>query len=115
MGTYIRVKRSSVPKGVKILSTCMVYKIKKDLASKVLRYKARCVAMLSLIRDDGLIQIYNTRPSLHLRPVQVAYICSKSRNNRKDISINSRRLSNSILQTPKRSKHQNYQICVFDS
>jgi len=43
MQTYIRVKRSRVPKGTKILTTRMVYKFKKDLHGKVQRYKARCV------------------------------------------------------------------------
>jgi len=43
MGTYKRVKRISMPKGVAILSTRMVYKLEKDLTGKILRYKARCV------------------------------------------------------------------------
>ena len=44
MGTYIRVKRSTLPPGTRILSSRMVYKIKKDLKGQILKFKARWCA-----------------------------------------------------------------------
>ena len=43
MKTFERVKISDVPKGIKILSTRMIYKLKKNLQGEIQRYKARCV------------------------------------------------------------------------
>ena len=41
--TYVRVKCVKISKKIQILFTCIVYKIKKDLHSKILRYKIRYV------------------------------------------------------------------------
>jgi len=43
MRIYVRIKRSNVSKKTKILSTRMIYKLKKNLMSKIVRYKTRYV------------------------------------------------------------------------
>jgi len=43
MRTYVRVKRSNVSKKTKILNIRIIYKLKKNLMSKIVRYKTRCV------------------------------------------------------------------------
>jgi len=51
--TYVRIKRSGVPKRMKILTTRMVFKVKKDLHGKVLRYIARCVVR-GFMQEEGI-------------------------------------------------------------
>ena len=51
MRIYIRVERSQISKSTKVLETRMIYKLKKNLNEKILRYKARCV-----VQDFGQIQ-----------------------------------------------------------
>jgi hypothetical protein len=53
MGTYVRVKRLEVPKRMKVLTTRMVYKVKKDLHDKFLRYKARYVVR-GFMQKEGI-------------------------------------------------------------
>ena len=43
MRIYIRVERSQISKGTKVLGTRIIYKLKKNLNKKILRYKVRCV------------------------------------------------------------------------
>ena len=59
MRIYVRVERSQIPKGTKVLETRMVYKLKKDLNEKILRYKARCVVQdFRQIQDVDFDDIY---------------------------------------------------------
>ena len=44
MGTYRRVKLSSLPPGTKILSSRVVFKVKRDLMGAILKFKARWCA-----------------------------------------------------------------------
>ena len=44
MGTYERVRLSSVPTGTKILTSRVVFKVKRDLKGEILKFKARWCA-----------------------------------------------------------------------
>ena len=59
MRTYVRVERSQISKDTKVLRTRMIYKLKKNLNEKILRYKARCVVQdFRQIQDVDFDDIY---------------------------------------------------------